>query len=590
MKPRALSSVVFLASAASADVTFNVVGYPNTTSGSFGVSIDGQITKLSTTPAIFPLWSGTVPRTPSSIASYKYVQLDAAGTAIKSEPFSRTLQSVTDLMTDNEFFEREVTRSPLPLVPLVYDPWVMSKTKIFDDTEIATIHLTGDQAAFEGMLMIPKPTNRMRVDFRWINHNLVHSVPNITLALSGKSSMDFNKMAFKLEFDHNEVIGQSFFSRPSIKLRSETQDPTLMREKVYIDVLNSIGVPTQQGVWIRLYMNSNPVGLYLMVDDIGKSFLKQTIHHGLKNQAIGSLWQMNAPLVETQADLAFLGPTEATYSQEIYRMKTLGSNPPLAPLTQLIQFMQDLKTFDPQAAGAVAFWENKLDLDGYLRNMAMEYLGGSWDAYWYSGSNYFMYNNPVLGKWQWIPTDFDGTFGNGDPTETLPPYQTWADFSKHDRPLITKLILNNRDINARFEQILREVVGYAFKPQALNPRIDAMEKMLSFDIAWEYGIDRTKYPGKTNAWTVDDFHKSLAGPVKNMNLGVKPWIQGQKEKLEIQLGFKVVEGTPDRVKRPTHSPDGGSSDTEVGNGAAATSSDPLWAAMALLPLAMVLWL
>lgn len=109
----------------------------------------------------------------------------------------------------------------------------MSKTKIFDDSQIATIHLTtvgeGGQAHFDDMLQKPEGALPVQVDFRYINHKLIHTVRNITLSISGKSSMEFNKMAFKLRFYNDRVAapGESsgFFKRPNIKLRSETSDP-----------------------------------------------------------------------------------------------------------------------------------------------------------------------------------------------------------------------------------------------------------------------------------------------------------------------------------------------------------------------------
>ncbi|KAF9095678.1 hypothetical protein BGX23_000089, partial [Mortierella sp. AD031] len=540
--------------------------------GSFGVQIDGKVTKLSTNTTVFPLWSGTVAGASAS-SSYKYVKLDGDGRTVLEEGFARTLTAADPNMnaaltsTWYEIFDREVTDTKLPDVPLVYEPWETSKTKIFDDGVIATIHLTGDQDAFEKMLMKPEDSAPMSANFRYINDKVVHSVDNVIFGVSGKSSMEFNKQAFKLEFDTK--VGQSFFSRPSIKLRSESSDPTMIREKLYIDVLNAVGVPTQQGAWVRVFMNSKPVGLYLMVDDIGNSFLKQTIHHGDPNIVRGSLWQMNAPVVDQQGDLKFKGPTAANYSTECYKMKTLGSNPLDAPMTQLIQFMKDLEDFQPKRDNGRQYWESRLDVDGFLRNMAMEYLGGSWDAYWWSGSNYFFYFNPSLGnsgKWQWISTDFDGTFGDGDPTDTLTTYQDWAtDLAKHDRPMITKLLFQSSDLNIRFEQTLKDIVGYAFKPEALFPRIEAYEKMLAKDVAWDCAIEieRKKYQRKTNAWTIADFHQSLVGEVTNMNLGVKPWITGRTKDLEKQLGFTVQPGTPDHAKRPTHKPKGGSSDVDA---------------------------
>ncbi|KAF8951079.1 hypothetical protein BGZ52_000448 [Haplosporangium bisporale] len=589
MKRLFLSLAIF-ASTTLADVTYNVIGYPDTETGAFGVSINGQITKLTTSTLTFPLWTGIVAGA-TTASEYKYVKLDGAGAPVLEETFVRKFEDLTDAHTRNEFFERPVTKTRLPNVPLVYDPWAMSDSKAFDDEQIATFHLTTDAGQFDAMLQAPMEAHPIKANVRYINAKVVHNVDNVTLGLSGKSSMEFNKMAFKLEFD--TAYNQSFFSRPSIKLRSESSDPTLIREKLYIDMLNVMGVPTQQGAWVRLYVNSKPQGLYLMVDDISKSFLKQTVHNGQILER-GSLWQMNAPVVEDQADLRYLGPAATDYPKDVYKMKNLGANPAEAPMTQLLQFMKDLADFNVDSTSAINYWNARLDLDGFLRNMAMEYLAGSWDAYWYSGSNYFIYFNPTLGegankgRWQWISTDFDGTFGDGDPTDILTTYQAYANFDEHDRPMITKLILANKDINARFEQILRETVGWAFKPEGLFPRLEAYERMLAWDVAWDDSLNakRANYPGKTNGWTEKDFHESIAGPVKNMNLGIKLWIEQRVAGLEAQLGFKVQPGASDRVKRPLHRPHGGKSDAEVNTSALSSAMalpmiQGVWAALAM---------
>ncbi|KAF9109887.1 hypothetical protein BGX27_007030 [Mortierella sp. AM989] len=550
-----------------------MVGYPDIVTGSFGVSIDGKITKLTTTSTTFPLWSGTVIGASTS-TTYKYVKLDSNSQPAEEEKFIRTMQNQEDkTMTKNEFFNREefiaLNGGKLAQVPLVYDPWENSNTKIFeDDSQVATIHLMGDTGLFHDMVahgpVTFEDTPPMRVDFRYINDKIVHNVNNVKLSLSGKSSMENSKMAFKIKFD--TATGQSFFSRPNIKLRSEVSDPTMIREKLYIDVLNAIGVPTQQGVWVRLYFNTEPVGLYLMVDDIAKSFIKQTINHGNNTASRGSLWQMNAPTVEDQAGLVYTGLTSANYHPAVYKLKSNGSGLPTEPMAPLIELMKDLQDFDPNAPNGIGFWEERIDLEGFLRNMAMEYLAGAWDAYWYSGSNYFLYLNPTLSgkyggsKWQWISTDFDGSFGDGDPTDNLTSYQTYADFTIHDRPMVSKLILKNKDINARFEAILKDIVGWAFKPEALFPRLDAFEKLLAKDVEWDYSINRSMVPGKVGVWTIQDFHQSLSGPVKDMNLGIKPWIEGRAKGLQDQLHFQVEPGTPDRVKRPVHRPKGGIAD------------------------------
>ncbi|KAF9111935.1 hypothetical protein BGX30_007417, partial [Mortierella sp. GBA39] len=507
--------------------TFNVVGYPSAVSGSFGVSINGQLTKLTATEDTFPVFSGVVPSATSSV-EYSYVELDATGAPLKTEAFVRKLQNVTATHSYNEFFERPTTKWTLPPVPFTYLATWPSYTKVLNDDEIATIHVTADAAQVSALNANPENSTAIdiRVTFRWIDHSNIYTQHNITFTNSGKSSKDYQKQAYKFSFDTD--YNQTFFSRPNIKLRSEVTDPTMLREKTYIDLLNSAGVPTQQGQFVRLFVNNQPVGLYLMVDDIKKSFVKQTIYGGDNTVIPGSMVQCNAPTVTDQADLVYKGPTNASYDPAAYADVILGNNPITNPLQQLAAFMKDLSDYNPlNNTDPIGYWNNtRLDLDGFLRNMAIEYLTGAFDNYWMSGSNYFIYFNPKLGtsgKWQWIPTDFDGTFGSGYPTNVQSSYQTWANLTAGGHPLVSKLILNTPAINALFETILKELIQTVYKPEAIFPRIMAYNQMLLLDYTWDVSINRTG-PGTVNGYTVADFNDNLVNVTKDMDASVKGWI------------------------------------------------------------------
>ncbi|KAF9171380.1 hypothetical protein BGX20_007685, partial [Mortierella sp. AD010] len=445
---RFFAGLVTLASVAFADITFNCIGYPSTTGGSFGVSIAGAITKLASNESTFPVWSGSVPGTTSAV-EYSYVELNAAGTAVKAETFTRKLNQTTDTHTDNEFFERPITRFNITRLPYTYLATYPSKSKAFKEDQIATLHITAPVATVDAMNNQPESDTEVKVDFRFINANTIYTQTNITLKTSGKSSKEFAKQSYKLKFDTD--YNQTFFSRPNIKLRSEATEPTYLREKLYIDMLNSVGVPTQQGSYVRLFINNEGYGLYLMVDDIKRSFIKQTVYGGNNTIIPGSLVQANAPELNIQADLVYKGANTTNYNADAYASQNLGDNPATNPLQQLIAFMLDLQNFDPVAtADPVGYWTSRLDLDGFLRNMALEYLMGGFDQYWMAGSNYFIYFNPALGtsgKWQWLPTDFDGTFGNGAEIDPAGSYKTFYNFQP-DHPLVSKLIINNTAINA----------------------------------------------------------------------------------------------------------------------------------------------
>ncbi|KAG0058588.1 hypothetical protein BGZ90_004872, partial [Linnemannia elongata] len=273
-------------------VTFNVIGYPSAPTNTFGVSINGVITKLVADETTFPVWKGVVPTATSSV-SYQYVELNAAGTAVKTESFSRTLPKVDSTHSYNEFFERPTTKFALPPIPYTYLATWPSYTKIFNDDEIATIHVTADAAQMATLNANPTASSKdipdIRVTFRWIDHNEIYTQYNISFINSGKSSKEHRKQAWRFDFDTD--YNQTFFSRPHVKLRSGASDPTMLREKTYIDLLNSAGIPTQQGQYVRLFVNNQPYGLFLMVDDIRKSFIKQTIHGGYPSIVSGSMVQ-----------------------------------------------------------------------------------------------------------------------------------------------------------------------------------------------------------------------------------------------------------------------------------------------------------
>jgi hypothetical protein len=282
---------------------------------------------------------------------------------------------------------------------------------------------------------------------------------------------------------------------------------------------------------------------------------------------------MNAPLTTVQADLIYKGPTNASYDAAAYVDVALGNNPVTDPLQQLIAFMKDLQDYNPATTtDPIGYWNNtRLDLDGFLRNMALEYLAGAYDNYWMSGSNYFMYFNPTLGasgKWQWIPTDFDGTFGDGYPTATQSSYQTWVDLKTQDHPLVSKLILNTPAINALFETTLKELIQTVYKPEALFPRIMAYNQMLLLDYTWDVSINRTG-PGVANGYTVADFNNNLVNMTKDMSYSVKGWITDMSNTVSTTLKFTIPAGVANRVEPPPKP----TKDSNSGKGKGGNASD-----------------
>ncbi|KAG0361026.1 hypothetical protein BG005_009368 [Podila minutissima] len=520
------TGLLALASSVFADVTYNVVAFPDASTNRYAVEIDKKFHALRTSEATFPLWSANVAGVSTS-SSYRYVQLNSDNIIISREKFQRQFSNKDATATPNEFFNRQTTITTLPAIKQVYKDIRPEPSKAFDSSQIATIHLTADPTMFADLMNNPldKEYKDIKVGFKFINADTVYSVSKAKLAVSGNSSRKFKKTSLRVKF--NDDKGETFFDRPIIKLRAEATDPTMIREKLYLDLLNSVGVATYQGSYVRVYVNGVSHGFYLMVEDIEEPFLMNTIHHGAisDKKALGSLYQMGL----REATMVYEGSSAHHYNPRVYSTKI--SSPKDKDMQQWIAFMKDLKDWDPAAPGGVAYWNQRLDLDGFLRSMALEYLTGAWDAFWYRGHNFFMYNNPQRKVWQFIPTDFDHTFMSGNRPDVHATYKKFAEGAKRKkftaRPLVTKLIYKNKDINKQFETILSTITQDVFNSRVLDARIDAYKTQIEQDVAWDFLIDRSELPGKKIHWTIDHFSTRIEGRNGKKISGLKPWISNR---------------------------------------------------------------
>jgi spore coat protein CotH len=393
------------------------------------------------------------------------------------------------------------------------------------------------------MVANPLDTERkaIKASFRFINAATVYSAAEVKVKVSGHGSRKYKKLSLRVKFDEDK--GETFFDRPIIKLRASAAEPTFIREKLYIDNLNALGVKTTQAAWVRVYVNNKPFGFHLLVEDIETPFIRNLFHDGapLKDKELGSLYQMGSHVIGEEGTMLFNGSLTANYNPEIYSNKNLGANTKEEPMAQLIAFMKDLMEYDPTLANGLKFWNTRLDVTQFLKSMVLEYLTGAWDGSWWKGNNFFMYFHPTEARWQFIPTDFDSTFSDGSLADVAVPYKQFAASrlrrKNKDHPLITKLIFKNKEINKEFEKILLNTVTKVFNNGVLEPRINAYEKFIEAEAAWDFSLNRSKNPGKDPKFTIDTFHNSLTGPVTGITYGVKPWIKYRATDVPKQLGM-----------------------------------------------------
>jgi hypothetical protein len=176
-----------------------------------------------------------------------------------------------------------------------------------------------------------------------------------------------------------------------------------------------------------------------------------------------------------------------------------------------------------------------------LIHMAMNFLSGSWDGFWYQASNYYLHENFETKKWYLITYDFDETFGNGleDMSLMTTTYQNYSR-PNSQRPLVD-IFLKSPYYEPKFQDILKTLVKRFFNPRVVKPRFDAWADMLKEDIAW----DRTlplRSPGEKEGFTDDGLNNLFV--TVDSRIGVLEWVSNRTSSLCQQLNFNDTDDLP----------------------------------------------
>lgn len=89
----------------------------------------------------------------------------------------------------------------------------------------------------------------------------------------------------------------------------------------------------------------------------------------------------------TTANLNYLGEDPSSYESETYEIKKESPEGSPSAVTDLINFTRFIREYDPDDVPndhrAVEVWNEHIDITSYIRQLAVEWLTGNWDAHQY---------------------------------------------------------------------------------------------------------------------------------------------------------------------------------------------------------------
>ncbi|KAG4105308.1 coth protein-domain-containing protein [Neocallimastix lanati (nom. inval.)] len=508
-------------------VTFKVVAV----SGTPYVVVNNK--KYSMKVDQYPVYTATV--NVNAPVKYHYVL------GSEEEKFTRTVNSDSTL---NEFFNRKVNVKKHPLLPKAYESFANTKkSKLFDDTFVSTVLIEASQSEVNYIHSHPN-IEKYKVPAKviYVSPYNVKTFNSAKLAISGQSTLYDKKLSYKISGLKTEN-DEKLYDRTSVKLRADMIDASFIKEKIYYDMLNSLGVPTAQSKLTRVFINKKPIGLFLMSDDFSnKEFLKNTFNNGKKSTVTNHIFKADYyPSGGAVGDLKYYGATSKKYDIYEYKgeLEDVDSEDKVNEI--LVPFLKSISNYG--SGKSLNF-----DINNFLKNLAMEFLGYASDNFWVRPGNFFIYKDGAKDKWYFLDSDFDQSFGHGDPdiamSTTIDNYASKLnDEIPKSRPLIETL----RKVSAHdkfLKDAIKRAIQTCFNINAVGPRIDSFAELIKEDALWDYTCERqNRYTGHSlsnKKYTEKDFTTQISSTSSSpYPYPIKAWIINRSKKVASQLGISV---------------------------------------------------
>ncbi len=240
---------------------------------------------------------------------------------------------------------------------------------------------------------------------------------------------------------------------------AEYDDPSMMRNALSFAFFNRIGVPAPRTRHVKLVVNGKPAGVYLAIEGVGRPFFSR--------RGIGARALFYAVTDDANFGLYRSGSSERKRSLLAGYEHRFGGR---AEKRRLAQFIRGLNEDNGSAAFKKAM--ANLDVDNYLRWLAGAVLTGNYDGF---EQNYAIYRTARTGRYRIVPWDYEGTWGRNCYGKAVD--SNLVSVSGYNQ--LTRKLLAQRRVRARYGRLLRRLIGGPFTERALMPRVENMASRLA---------------------------------------------------------------------------------------------------------------
>jgi hypothetical protein len=308
-------------------------------------------------------------------------------------------------------------------------------------------------------------------EFPWVRGSFAAdgtTVGNVGLRYKGNSTYlaaaRGAKRSFKVEFDHYDPDGR-FAGLKTLNLHCGVHDPSKIRETVAYAVFRAAGVPAPRTALAEVTLTvpgryeAELLGLYTAVEQVGKPFLRA--HYGtdagllMKPERVRGLDHLGDDW----------GRYQATYQPK--RDATPEEQRRVIEFTRLVNRGDDA-AFNKEIA-------SYLDVDAFLRFLAVTALVSNLDSFFTNGHNYYLYLHPETNKFHFVPWDVDLALGNFAFYGTADQQMDLSVARPYQQNRLADRVLAVREHGDRYREILKELAGTVFTRERWLKEVAALE-------------------------------------------------------------------------------------------------------------------
>jgi len=385
------------------------------------------------------------------------------------------------------FFITGIILVILPVSGQLYFP---ADSVLYGDLEIPRIDITISATDLSELYANPYSDVEKMVSFTFSGNGFTESLDQVGIRFKGNTSLNNQKKSFKVSFN-TFIPGRKFFGVEKLNLSAEVNDPSMLRANLCWKLYRKLGLPAPRSNHIRLYINGSFYGLYHNVEQIDENLMKSRLGAGY-----GNLYKCLWP-----ADLEYLGTEPDNYAyysgdRQPYDLQVNEEYDDYADLAEMITALHELSGADLRNS-----FEKYFNVQSLLKIMALDVMTGNWDDYIFNKNNYYLYRDPLSGRFELFPYDMDNTFGIdwvGEDWGTRSVY-SWNNGS---RPLYTKVLAID-EYRQQYTAYLREI-GELMQSVWFTGEMERIH-----DLLWLY-LPSDNYYSKDYGYTPGDFEQALS--------------------------------------------------------------------------------